>query len=168
MLDVEPIKTDYWEMEQDGVTAQFPWYYAKDKSRFWIDGYVADKTPHITLFYGFLQEASCFTPHIEHLLEDTAISSIEIEDIDYFDSPYEDEPYYCVVAKVKKTEGLLYAHNKMKLLPNIQTYPDYKPHVTLGYIVKNENIRDRFIAHMKDQLVGKTLAVTWLNYWGNK
>lgn len=168
MLDTEPILTEYYEYYQDDITTYFPEYKAKNKDRFWIDGYVADKTPHLTLFYGFLQEAGCYKKHIEILLKDTNIGSVKIETIDYFESPYEDEQYYCIVAKVEKTEDLLYAHNKMMLLPNIQTFPDYKPHITIAYIVKDEVIRDRFIAQLKKELVGKELKVLGLNYGGNK
>lgn len=167
MLDTEPIKTDYYQIMQDGVTAYFPEYKAKNKERFWIDGYVADKTPHLTLFYGFLQEAKCYQKHIDILLKDTNIKKIKIEDISFFESPYEDEPYFCIVAKVEKTPELLKAHNKMTLLPNIQTFPDYKPHITIAYIIKDEAIRDDFIKHLKKDLIGKELQVTGLNYGGN-
>lgn len=167
MLDTEPIKTVYYEIMQDGITTYFPEYKTQNKARFWIDGYVADKTPHLTLFYGFLQEAGCYKWHIEKLLEDTSISNVTIEDVDFFESPYEDDKYYCVVAKVKQTPELLHAHNKMMLLPNIQTFPDYKPHITIAYIVKDEDIRDRFIKHLKQELVGKEIQVTGINYGGN-
>lgn len=168
MLDTQPIVTEYYEIMQDGVSAYFPEYKAKNKERFWIDGYIANKTPHLTLFYGFLQEASCYKWHIEKILEGTSIDSVKIEEVSYFESPYEDEEYYCIVAKVEKTPELLEAHNKMTLLPNIQTFPDYKPHITIAYIIKDETIRDRFISHLKKELVGKTLKVVGLNYGGNK
>lgn len=168
MLDTEPIITNYYQIMQDGVTAYFPEYRAKNKERFWIDGYVADKTPHLTLFYGFLQEAGCFKLHIEKILDGTDIKAVKISDVDFFESPYEDEQYYCIIAKVEKTPELLEAHNKMTLLPNIQTFPDYKPHITIAYIIKDEAIRDDFIQHLKKELVGKELLVTGLNYGGNK
>lgn len=167
MLDTEPIKTIYYQIMQDGITAYFPEYKAKNKDRFWIDGFVADKTPHLTLFYGFLQEAGCYKWHIEKLLEGTNISSVKIEDVTFFESPYEDEPYYCIVAKVEKTPELLEAHNKMTLIPNIQTFPDYKPHITIAYIIKDEAVRDDFIIHLKKELVGKELKVNGLNFGGN-
>lgn len=170
MIDTEPIKTTYIVGMDDGtgiIGPAFPGYYAKNKERFWIDGYVAEKTPHVTLFYGFLQEANCFKKHIEILLKDTKIPTIKIEDISFFDSPYEDEPYYCIVAKVEKTPELLEAHNKMTLLPNIQTFPDYKPHITIAYIIKNETIRDNYIEYLRKELVGKELKVIGLNFGGN-
>jgi 2'-5' RNA ligase len=171
MLDTEPINISYALGMDDGtgiISPSFPAYYAKNKERFWIDGYVADKTPHLTLFYGFLQEAGCFKTHIEKLLKDTNISTVKISEVSFFDSPYEDEPYYCIVAKIEKTDDLIEAHNKMTLLPNIQTFPDYKPHITIAYIVKDETIRDNFIEYLKKELLGKELKVIGLNYGGNK
>ena len=168
MLDTEPIKTQYYQIMQDGITTYFPEYFAKNKERFWINGYVADKTPHLTLFYGFLQEASCYKWHINKILEGTNISKVKIEDVSFFESPYEDEPYYCIVAKVEKTDELIEAHKKMMLLPNIQTFPDYKPHITIAYIIKDDLIREDFIQHLRLELVGKELNVLGLNYGGNK
>ena len=56
----------------------------------------------------------------------------------------------------------------MTLLPNIQTFPDYKPHITIAYIVKDETTRENFITHLKKELVGKELKITGLNFGGNK
>lgn len=176
MLDTEPIILPSYIMQdwETGTQCNFDAFYksfayhAKNKDRFWIDGFVSEKTPHLTLFYGFLQEASCFKPHIEKLLNDTNISSVKIEEVSFFDSPYEDEPYYCIIAKVEKTPELLEAHNKMTLLPNIQTFPDYKPHITIAYIKKDGKVRDYFIEDLNKMFKGKELKVVGLNYGGNK
>ncbi len=176
MLDTEQIKLPShiiqdWEtgagVNFDTFFKELFMYKANNKERFWIDGYVAEKTPHLTLFYGFLQEAGCYKKHIELLLLNSKIDLVKIEDVSFFESPYEDEPYYCVVAKVEKTPELLEAHNKMTLLPNIQTFPDYKPHITIAYIKKDETARDIFIEDLKRSLVGKELKVIGLNYGGN-
>jgi len=168
MLDTEPIETNYWVYMQDGVTPYFPEYKAKNKERFWIDGYVAGKTPHLTLMYGFLNEAKSYQKHIEILLKDWKCEDVEIEDISYFNSPYEDEEYYCVVAKVKQTPELIEGNERMKFLPHLNTFMGYKPHITIAYIIKDDSIRDHFIEHLKKELVGKKLKVTGINYGGNK
>lgn len=177
MLDTEPIKLPNhiiqdWEtgagVNFDTFFKELFMYKSDNKDRFWIDGYVSDKTPHLTLFYGFLQEAKCYKKHIEILLENSKINTVKIEDVSFFESPYEDEPYYCIVAKVEKTPELLEAHNKMTLLPNIQTFPEYKPHITIAYIKKDETARDIFIEDMRKYLVGKELKITGLNFGGNK
>ena len=168
MLDTQPIKTEYYQIMQDGVTTYFPEYKAKNKDRFWIDGYVADKTPHLTLFYGFLNEAGSYKKHIDILLKDWKCENVEIEDIGFFESPYEDEDYYCIVAHVKKTPELIEGNNLMRFIPHITTFIGYKPHITIAYIIKDEAVRDDFILHLKKELVGKELSVLGLNYGGNK
>lgn len=177
MIDTEPIDLPShiiqdWEtgagVNFDAFFKELYMYKANNKERFWIDGYVSDKTPHLTLFYGFLQEAGCYKKHIEILLANSKIDTVKIEDVSFFESPYEDEPYYCIVAKVEKTPELLEAHNKMTLLPNIQTFPEYKPHITIAYLKKDEHARNIFIEDLKNTLVGKELKIKGLNYGGNK
>lgn len=176
MLDTEQIKLPThiiqdWEtgagVNFDTFFKDLYMYKSGNKDRFWINGYVAENTPHLTLFYGFLQEAKCYKKHIEMLLLNSNINTVKIEDVSFFESPYEDEPYYCIVAKVEKTSELLEAHNKMTLLPNIQTFPEYKPHITIAYIKKDTIARDVFIEDLKHSLVGKEIRVIGLNYGGN-
>ncbi len=168
MLDTEPIKTEYYQIMQDGVTAYFPEYKAKNKDRFWIDGYVSDKTPHMTLLYGFLTEAKNLQPHIEKVLEGWNLPSVKISDISFFNSPYEDEPYYCIIAKIEVSDALLEGHKRLEFLPHINTFAGYTPHITIAYIIKDEAIRDDFITHLKKEWLGKELKITGLNYGGNK
>ena len=150
MLDLDPI--------------QFPdnppeFYTAKNESRFWIKGWVAGKTPHLTLLYGLLEDGKNFEPHISKVLEGWELGSVEIEKIGYFDSPYPDEPYFCIVAHIKVTPELLEGHQRLEFLPHINTFTGYKPHFTLGYIVKDEESRDLFIERLTKELVGKKLTI---------
>lgn len=167
MLDTEPIPCEYFLMHQDGVSAYFPSYHAKNKDRFWIDGYVGNK-PHVTLLYGFLVEAKAIKSHIKSVLEGWKMDTVMIEDIGFFESPYADEPYYCIVAHLQVTDSLLEGHRRLELLPHINTFAGYKPHVTVAYIEKDEVIRDDFVCYLKKKLVGKELKVIGLNYGGNK
>lgn len=167
MLDTEPVKTEYFEMMQDGITAYFPEYKAVNKERFWIDGYVGDK-PHLTLLYGLMVGAGQLKSHIEKVLDGWKMETVKIADVGYFESPYADEPYYCIVAHIEVTDILLEGHRRLEFLPHINTFTGYKPHVTIAYIIKDEGVRDRFIAHLKSELVGKELKIISLNYGGNK
>jgi len=175
MLDTEPIILPKYIIQDKffGDTTNFDMliesycYKSANKDRFWIDGYVASKTPHLTLFYGFLNEALCYKKHIDILLKDWKLDSVTIDDISFFESPYQDEKYYCIIAKIKKTDNLIDGNNRMKLLPNIHTFPEYTPHVTIAYIIKDEAVRDDVIGLLKTELVGKELKITGLNYGGN-
>jgi hypothetical protein len=165
MLDVEPIKIEYFEMYQDGVNAYFPGYKSKNKERFWIDGYVGDKA-HVTLLYGFLAKAKEYQPHIEKVLTGWELKTVTIADISFFESPYEDEKYYCVVAKIDVTDELLEGRGRLEFLPHVNTFTRYTPHITIGYIIDDVAIRDRFINYLKMHLVGKQLKVCGLNFGG--
>jgi 2'-5' RNA ligase len=176
MLDTEPIILPTYIIQDinDGSQCNFDTllksycYKAKNKERFWIDGYVADTTPHLTLMYGFLNEAKNYIKHIEILLKDWKCEDVEIEDISYFNSPYQDEEYYCLIAKIKQTPELIDGNERMKFLPHLNTFMGYKPHITIAYLIKDERVRDDFIELLKKELVGKKLKVVGLNYGGNK
>lgn len=175
MLDTEPIMLPTYIIQDinDGSGCNFDklfesyCYKAKNTDRFWIDGYVGDN-PHVTLLYGFLTEAKNYKPHIEKVLEGWDMPTVKIADIGYFGSPYEDEEYYCIVAHLEVTDELLEGHRRLEFLPHINTFTGYKPHVTIGYIEKRENVRDDFIQLLKKEFVGKELKVKGLNYGGNK
>ncbi len=168
MLDLEPLKNMY-SIEIDG--AGIALYYAKNKERFWIDGWVCDKLAHITLLYGLLETAKNYQPHIEKVLIGWELPEVEIESVGYFDSPYPDEPYYCLVAHIKVSDLLLEGHRRLEFLPHINTFAGYKPHMTIAYIDKNqgEEYRDRMIKQFNELWAGKKLAVKKeINYGGNK
>ena len=167
MLDVKPLPNMY-SISLEGADVAL--YYAKNKDRFWVDGWVLDKTPHLTLLYGFPTEAKNYKPHIEAVLNGWEMKTVKIADIGYFESPYEDEPYYCLVAHLEVTDELLEGHQRLEFLPHINTFTGYKPHITIAYIDKTqgENYRNNLIEDFKKLWVGKEMEITGLNYGGNK
>lgn len=141
------------------VIAPSDLYYSKNKSRKWINGMVSGETPHITLLYGLLKNAHTWEVHVERVLRDWKLKTVEIDYVDFFESQYDDEAYYCIVAHIKVDEKLLEGHERLEFLPHINTFTGYKPHMTICYIKKDEALRDRTIKQMNDALMGKTLAV---------
>ena len=164
MLDVESINIP---SKKDNQTLP-SFYYAKDRERFWIDGWVAGKNAHITLLYGLLGDGKDFGLHIKEVLEGWELKTIKIKDIGYFESPYPDESYYCVVAHIEMTSNLLEGHQRLEFLPHINTFTGYKPHLTLAYINKDEVMRDIFITNLKKELVGKSIEIKSLNLGDKK
>jgi len=163
MLDLEPL-------ENMGSVA-LALYHSPNKERFWINGWVCDKNPHITLLYGLVETGVKWENHIETVLKDWQIETVKIDHIDYFDSPYPDEPYYCLVAHIEVTEKLLEGHQRLEFLPHINTFAGYKPHMTIAYIDKNqgETYRDKMIANFNELWSGKSMEVKkTLNLGGNK
>jgi len=158
MLDLEPV--DFFVLPDE-------LYYAKNKDRFWIDGIVAAKTPHVTLLYGLLRSGQEYKKHVDAVLEGVELSNVEIDHVGYFDSPYEDEDYYCIVAHLKITDELTEANEKLKFLPHINTFPGYKAHFTLAYIKKDEAYRDLLLEDLTT-LAGTKVKAGSINYGGNK
>jgi len=162
MLDLEPL-SNMWSIEAEGAGISL--YYAKNKERFWINGWVADSSPHITLLYGLLENGYDIPKDVDKVLEGWEMEDIEIEDIGYFDSPYDDEDYYCIVAHIKMTPELLEGHQRLEFLPHINTFNGYKPHMTICYLNKSqgEEYRDNMIKEFKNLWVGKKLTITGIN-----
>lgn len=158
MLDLEPLPNMH-SIAYDGVTHAL--YTSENKERFWINGWIADKQPHITLLYGLLQKAPNYAEHIKVVLEGWSMQEAEIEDVDFFESPYEDEPYWCIIAKIKKDPVLMEGNQRLSFLPHINTFPTYTPHMTVCYVKTSmgEEWRDNLIATFKEAWVGKKMKV---------
>jgi hypothetical protein len=152
MLDLDPIPLP-------SLLPNIELHKSPNEKRFWIDGWVADKTPHVTLLYGLMQQAKKWDTYIDLLLRDWKLDSITIGDVGYFASPYVDEEYYCIVAHVEKTPKLVEGHQRLEMLPHINTFAGYKPHFTIAYIKKDDEMRDGLIAILKKDLVGKEFKV---------
>ncbi len=108
-------------------------YISRNPKMPWVNGFVNGKKPHITLLYGLLSGIQ--QKHVDAALADwTSPTRVFIRSVGIFPSPNPtEEPYVCVVAHVD-VEPLRPAHNKLRALPHIQRYPDFKAHLTLGYI----------------------------------
>ena len=164
MLDIKwPV--GMWSVAQEGDEASM--YYTKHKDRFWINGWVADKA-HLTLLYGFLKPAYKWKKYILRVLKGWEFPKVEIDHVGYFDSPYKDDLYYCVVAHLKVSPELLEGHQRCQFLPHVNTFPGYKPHVTICYIKKDPEILKTYLEFLNKLLTGKHIEITKLNFGGNK
>lgn len=172
MLDTEPIKIDHWMSPMNGGATSYlqdlPLYKSPNPEHFWIDGYVADKTPHLTLLYGLLKSGTEYKEHVDRVLSGWNLSEVVIDHFGTFDSPYPDEPYHCVVAHIKVTPELMEGHERLGFLPHLNTFAGYKPHITIAYIDSSEGWKGTFINDLNHEYGGKTLKVTGINYGGSK
>ena len=162
MLDLE---YDFPLIIPDAMTGNL--YYSSDPKKFWIKGYVWQPA-HVTLLYGLLEKANNYSDYIEQLLKGWDLKKVEVEDIGYFESPYPDEPYYCIVAHIKITPELLEGRSRLQFLPHIDTFPGYKAHATIAYIKKDNEIRDKCIEYYKQELIGKRLKIKTINLGDKK
>lgn len=162
MLDVEPLPI----MISDGQVYKEPSLHkSTNPERKWINGWIASDVSHITLLYGLMDNGHTWRKHVDTVLKDWSLKEVEIEKISYFDSPYEDEEYYCIVAHMKITPQLQEGHDRLQFIPHINTFPGYKAHMTICYIKKDEVLRDSMIHQFKLTYVGQKLQVKpELNY----
>ncbi len=160
MLDIIP--EDLEQIVSDVISPEDA-YIATDPSRH-INGIVAGQ-PHITLLYGLLRTGTEMHKHVLAVLDDGAKlpKAAWINSVGYFDSPKPEDPYYCIVAHVSLTPEWQEAHDRLQLLPHINTFPGYKAHMTLAYIRKDEELRDRVVASLNSALRGRVFEAGELN-----
>lgn len=158
MINVEPL-------EVGDMLAEGDLYYAKDKDRYWINGIVSDKNCHVTLLFGLMESGNDWKRYVDALLEKVLpIDEVEIDHVSYFDSPYKEEPYFCLIAKLVVSDKLLEANGKLRKLPHIDDYPTFQPHLTLAYIKKDPKIRDELLYAMNNRFAGMKVKTAGLNY----
>ncbi len=126
---------------------------------------VASGNPHVTLLYGLLKSGWEYKKYIEQILTGWACKSVIVDNVSFFDSTNPSlEPYYCIIANMKVSPELQSGHDRLQMLPHIDTFPGYKAHMTIAYINRDEKIRDNIIDYYQGVLAGKTLKVIGLNY----
>jgi hypothetical protein len=154
MLDVEPID----------VTTILPpeWaYVSTNPDHWWIKGYGV--TSHVTLLYGLLENANKIKAAVDEVLtgwEQPGL--IWIDDIGHFPSTFDDEPYSCLIGRVFVSDALRDAHARLSYLPHIDTFWDYKPHVTLAYV--GTEFTEEASGMLRHGLASFRLAPRGLNY----
>jgi hypothetical protein len=139
-------------------------YYSPNKDSNYIDGIVSEKIPHVTLLYGLMRSGPEMQKHVEAVLDDWTIPELMIDRVDFFESTDPEEPYYCLVAKLVPSQELVEGNSRLRLLPHIDTFPDYDPHITLAYIKKDETLRDSYIDMLNTKLKGMTVVPYGVNY----
>lgn len=156
MLGVEPIDLSFIDS-----TAL---YYTNNLERFWINGRVADKKAHITLRYGLLPGVK--QRHAETVLQGWQPKPLDLRNsfIEVFPSPYADEDYGCVVLRpdIDKNDFLLEANERLSLLPNVNTFTGYKPHITIAYVKKP--YVDEVVGEVSDVLTYSALPTGPVTY----
>jgi 2'-5' RNA ligase len=95
------------------------------------DTHGIQENPHVTILYGTHKEV---TPEMIKSVFDNFTDNINIvvDGIDIF----ENEDYDVVKFNVKPDGALKYLHDELSKFPNSNSFPDYKPHITICYVKK--------------------------------
>jgi 2'-5' RNA ligase len=161
MLDVEPIDV------QGILGVDDDWFYYSDKDELrYVKGPVASAQAHCTLLYGITPDDNAGVRQktsVDELLTGLDLSSVTVDEVDHFPPQY-NEPYGCIVAKLKADENLVEANRRLRFLPHIDTFLEFKAHVTLAY-VNEEDVQDA-IPVLSDALNGTKLPAIGINYGG--
>jgi 2'-5' RNA ligase len=120
--------------------------------------YGIQENPHLTLLYGLKSDVS--KEKVEDILENIMYEwrNFGMEDFDYDDvsdriaiedasdkgieieieniDTFENDNFDVVKFNIKKTELLQKLFDGLSELPNENTFPDYKPHMTIAYVKK--------------------------------
>lgn len=91
-----------------------------------------ERNPHITVLYGLEEEKDYFD--IRRICEGMGDVEFEVGKISAFRNP--EMPYDVLILEIISPE-LHELHHSLRQFPNQCTFPDYKPHMTLGYIKKD-------------------------------
>lgn len=111
-------------------------YTSTSPLRPWVKGWINGAGAHTTLLYGLLPGVA--EAHVHTALAGWSVAAsaaAPIRDILVFPSPVPTEdPYVCLVAALTPSVELMAGHDKLRALPHICRFPEFKPHVTLAYI----------------------------------
>lgn len=164
------------DVEQIGVTgilnAAYPdddhdWYYRSTLETLrYVRGPVAEDIAHCTLLYGLTPDDDAGVRQsrsVDELLDGLDLSSVTVDHVGHFPGQ-QGEPYSCVVAHLVITDDLREANRRLRFLPHVDSYLEYRAHVTLAYV--QERHTDRAVAALDSKLKGRTLEATGINYGG--
>lgn len=130
MLPVEPF--DLFADGRDALLDVEDLYASNDPKKWWVQGDVTYKA-HITLLYGLMKPAYEQKDAVDRVLEGWERPEYLVPlQITIFPSP-DDEEYAAIVAEVGGS-ALTEAHQRLSYLPHVDTFPVYKPHMTLAYV----------------------------------
>lgn len=136
MLPVEPF--DIFGEGRDAKLSQEDLYASNHPDKGWIAGDVSDKA-HITLLYGLIEKAYDQQEAVDKVLETWDRPEYLIpERISIFPSNDDEEPGYAAIVVEVDDPHLIEANQRLSYLPHINTFPEYRAHMTLAYVKLEE------------------------------
>jgi len=104
------------------------------KSDDW-DDYGFEEKPHITLLWGIHDDRIIDKGIIYNKIAEIPEMKFTVKEVNIFSN--DDSPYDVVKFDITPTKKLLSLREEFEEdLPNTQTFPDFKPHMTIAYVKK--------------------------------
>lgn len=119
---------------------------------------------HVTLLYGLMQSGKDLKQYVDLLLDGINLSKVTISHIETFDNVDNDTEYSVYVARVEVTPELAEANGNLRKLPHIDGFAEYKPHITLFYAKRNEDIKAQLLGELNGRFAGKKVSTKEINY----
>jgi len=105
-----------------------------DSEKFWVKGDVREDA-HITILSGLLTPAYEQKEILNRLMLDwVPPKMLNISSCTKFPDPSGSGEYVAIVALVDEPEQIKEARGRLGYLPHVNTFQEYKPHVTLAYV----------------------------------
>jgi hypothetical protein len=130
-------------------------YVSPDPTLYWMKGLM--KSWHITA-RGPL-DPKVRVRHCQQVIETINVPYVfGLGDIDVFPSPYPELDYDCIVVRMEDS-NLEKINQQLAVLPGVQTYIPYKPHLTLGYFKGGHTIE--LVEALEDCLLDSVQFQRW-------
>ncbi len=116
--------------------------------------------PHVTLLFGLLQNGNVWKEKVDSVLETWGCKTVTINRVSFFDLG----DSYAIVGIVNKSEEIVDGHERLTLLPHINTFSEYIPHITLAYVKHDDEIRDKWVFSLNKRYEGQMVQTRGINY----
>lgn len=123
-------------------------------------GLVGETEPHVTLLFGLLENGNTWKNKVDSVLETWNCPTVTINRVSFFDLGDQ----YAIVGIVEKSNELVDGHERLTLLPHINTFSEYIPHITLAYVQHDEAIRDKWVFNLNKRYEGQLVQTRGINY----
>jgi hypothetical protein len=122
-------------------------------------GIISETTPHVTLLYGLISSGPAMRKHVDVVLDGWELRSVQITAV----TSFEGNPDYTPLVAEVSTDGLDEANARLRLLPHIDTFPEYRPHVTLAYLKPGADVSG-YVDTLNRRLALMQVKCTGINY----
>lgn len=138
-------------------------WFKEDDPESHTQGNVSESEPHVTILYGLMSSGPALKKHVDTVLAGWDPGNLIIDKVDFFYGKYEEQSYITIIALIKVTPELEEGNARLRLLPHIDTFPDYHPHITLAY-VKDSSDWQNYIKILNEKYAGTSVKTVGINY----